>query len=102
MTGVFCGAAGAASGARRLVRNISNSLTLRKPSSATNGRIRFLGPGTVHALPRRTQPLVRLVVDGRPPATRGDHRADAVRRHSVAGGKSSGCDPDRARPVPLL
>src|SRR5262245_46359315 len=61
-----------------------------------------LAPGTAHALPRRTQPAVGLVVDGGPSAAWRHHRADAERDRAVAGGKPGGRGPDRARSVPLL
>src|SRR5450756_520788 len=80
---------------------ITNSLTPWKPSWATNGQT-LLAFGTAHDLPRRTQSPERVVVDGRPPAARGDHRAGPGRHHPVAGGESAGGDPDRARSLPLL
>src|ERR1700731_4879881 len=64
--------------------------------------VKPLALANAHALSRTTQPLKRMVVDGRPPATRGDHRADAGRHYSVAGGQSPGGDADRARSVSLL
>src|SRR5215831_13679571 len=59
-------------------------------------------PRAVHALPRRTQSVVRLVVDGGSPPAWRDHRADAERGRAVAGGESAGCDPDRPRSLPFL
>src|SRR5215470_2289765 len=59
-------------------------------------------PGTAHALPRRTQSAVGLVVDGRPSDAGGDPGADAERRRAVAGGEPAGCGADRARSVPFL
>src|SRR5664279_6636774 len=80
---------------------IANLLTAWKPSSATNGQTLF-SVGNAHDLPRRTQSPERMVVDGGPPAARGDHRADLGRHHSVAGGEPAGGNPDRARSLPLL
>src|SRR6185437_8358735 len=81
---------------------LSFPLTPRKPPWATNGKGRFGRPRTAHALPRRTQSVVRLVVDGGPPPARRHHRADVERGRAVAGGESGGRDPDRARSLPLL
>src|SRR5712691_1861353 len=58
--------------------------------------------GNAHALSWTTQPPQRVVVDCRPPAARGDYRADAGRHYSVARGQSAGGNKDRARSVSLL
>src|ERR1700733_10203731 len=80
---------------------LSAALTPWKPPWATNGT--DLCPfGTAHALPRRTQPPVRLVVDRRSPDAGGDPRADAERHRAVVGGEPAGCGPHRPRSVPLL
>src|ERR1700690_3954755 len=57
---------------------------------------------TAHAFPRTTHPAFRMVVDRGPPATRGDHRADAGRDHPFARGEPAGGDQDRARSVSFL
>src|SRR5438874_2390230 len=80
--------------------NIPFSLTPWQPSSATNGATSAIGDA--HDLPRRTHAAFRMVVDRRQAAAGGDCRADAGRRHPLAGGEPAGGDPDRARPVPLL
>src|SRR6185437_6132201 len=77
------------------------SINPLETTMGANGRT-LLYPGTAHALPRRTQPVVRLVVDGGPSAARGDSCADAERRRAVARGEPAGRGPDRARPVPFL
>src|ERR1044072_5436106 len=81
-------------------QKLSTSLTPWKPPWATNGRP--IASGTAHALPRRTQPAVRLVVDHRPPDAGGHSRADAERHRAVAGGEPAGRGPHRARSFPLL
>src|SRR5258708_19368346 len=43
-----------------------------------------------------------MVVDGGPPAACGDHRADAGRHYSVAGGQPAGGDADWPRSISLL
>src|ERR1700759_2231019 len=58
--------------------------------------------GPAHALPRRTQSPVRLVVDRRSPDAGGDPRADAERHRAVAGGEPAGRGAHRARSLPLL
>src|SRR6478609_1978786 len=61
-----------------------------------------LPSGDVHARPRSTHAVFRLVVDRRQMAARCGSRADAGRRHPVAGGEPAGGNPDRARSLPFL